>query len=98
MAFQSIVCDVDKVCEYSTSTPVPGTVRSTCMQGLESNVDSRYTNMKKWSGTVVLTGMTVLTSRYSVALAIDRLCVYDVFHRTYLRIICFICYLSLFFE
>jgi hypothetical protein len=45
------------------------------MQGLESNVDSRYTNMKKWSGTVVLTGMTVLTSRYSVALAIDQFCV-----------------------
>ncbi len=35
-------------------------------------------HMNKWSGTVVLTGMTVLTSRYSVALAIDRLCVYDV--------------------
>jgi hypothetical protein len=29
----------------------------------------------KYGGTVVLTGMTVLASRYSGALAIDRLCV-----------------------
>ena len=35
--------------------------------------------VNKYGGTVVLTDMRVLTSRYSGALAIDRLCVHGFF-------------------
>ena len=46
-----------------------------CSKSIHNATEANDVILSKYGGTVVLTGMTVLTSRYSGALAIDRLCV-----------------------